>query len=144
MIFLLPSVDLDQECYSVDWYTEYILVVASNNDETYLQVARKVINAHATSGDFNNYDLTIIISRVNESLVKIYMELMKMLKIKEGKFYLMVESNYFTRSEGRGTGNAINFFMGQESETDSLISVSTDDARKFAQAIIDICDSIDS
>lgn len=59
--------------------------------------------------------------------------------------YVEVESNYKVPEEGKGQQDAVNFFMGQEhvNAIDSLISVSTSDARKFAQSIIDICDQIE-
>lgn len=59
--------------------------------------------------------------------------------------YLEVESNYKVPEEGKGQQDAVNFFMGQEhvNALDSLISVSTEDARKFAESIIALCDRID-
>jgi hypothetical protein len=60
-------------------------------------------------------------------------------------FYLEVESNYKVPEEGKGQNDAVNFFMGKEhiNALDSLISVSTEDARKFATSIIAICNRID-
>lgn len=60
-------------------------------------------------------------------------------------FYLEVESNYKVLDEGKGQDDAVNFFMGQElvESTDSLISVRTEDARKFAQSILTLCDQIE-
>lgn len=60
-------------------------------------------------------------------------------------YYLEVEANYKVPEEGKGQKDAVNFFTGQEhvNALDSLISVSTDDARKFAEAILSLCDRID-
>lgn len=59
--------------------------------------------------------------------------------------YLLVQSNYVFEREGKGKADAVNFIMGVDgvNEVDSLINVSTSDARRFAQAILDICDKID-
>lgn len=60
-------------------------------------------------------------------------------------FYLEVESNYDSVLDGTGKKDAVNFVTGEAeaNELHTLISVSTEDARKFAKSIIAICDQID-
>lgn len=70
----------------------------------------------------------------------------KIIENRDGRsFYLEVEENYKVPEEGQGQQDAVNFFMGQEhvNALDSLISVSVEDVRKFAEFIIALCDRID-
>lgn len=60
--------------------------------------------------------------------------------------YVQVESNYNVSAEAKGKKDAVNIFMAVEdvNEIDISISVPTAEARKFAHAIINICNDIDS
>ncbi|AND39525.1 hypothetical protein [Cytobacillus oceanisediminis] len=59
--------------------------------------------------------------------------------------YAAVESTYVNPVEGKGEKDAVSIYMGHEdvNAIDALISVSTMDARSFAQAIIAVCDEIE-
>ncbi|MEK5039011.1 hypothetical protein [Sporosarcina sp. FSL K6-3457] len=64
------------------------------------------------------------------------------------KHYLSVESNYKDPSEGQAAQDAVLFEMGRLSigkqEIDSVVIVSADDARSFANLILHTCDEIDN
>lgn len=66
----------------------------------------------------------------------------------EPLFYAEVDSNYKEVTDGKGMNDAVSFLMGQYDangmhELDTCINVGTSDARKFAQAILELCDQID-
>lgn len=74
---------------------------------------------------------------------------------KEEKYYVLVESHYEEKSDGKDQEDAIVFEMGQyvgdeqpdkkwPFEIDSVVTVSTKEARLFAQAILKLCDEIES
>lgn len=73
----------------------------------------------------------------------------------EEKYYILVESNYEKESDGKDKPDAIALeigqFVGDEQpdktwpfEIDSIITISTEEARLFAQAILKLCDEIES
>lgn len=66
-------------------------------------------------------------------------------EFQDEQHYLQVESNYIDPKEGKGQKDAVNFFMGVKDagEIEFLIAVSTEEARKFANAILQICNEID-
>ncbi|MEK3853424.1 hypothetical protein [Cytobacillus sp. FSL H8-0458] len=59
--------------------------------------------------------------------------------------YAAVESTYVNPVEGKGEKDAVSIYMGQVdiNAIDALISVSTMDARSFAEAIFAVCDQIE-
>lgn len=72
----------------------------------------------------------------------------------EEKYYILVESNYNQGSDGKEQSDAVSLLVGQyvgdeqpekknPFEIDSVINVSTYEARLFAQAILDLCDEIE-
>lgn len=66
---------------------------------------------------------------------------------KHGKeyHYVAVESNYIEPHDGNGKPDAVSIFMGilDSNEIDILITVPTEEARRFAQAILSVCDEIE-
>lgn len=73
---------------------------------------------------------------------------------KEENYYILVESNYNLDVDGKDQPDAISLLVGQyvgveqpdkknPFEIDSIINVSTEEARRFAQAILDLCDYIE-
>ncbi|MBS4191214.1 hypothetical protein KHA94_13580 [Bacillus sp. FJAT-49705] len=58
-------------------------------------------------------------------------------------FYLEVEPEYINAQEGKGKNDAISFVMGHRNEEgheiDAVVSVSIEDARAFAEAILKVC-----
>lgn len=65
-------------------------------------------------------------------------------------YYLEVASNYFDETDAKGMNDAVSFLMGQyadadlkEHEIDQLLCFSTEEARKFAEYIVSLCDRID-
>lgn len=67
------------------------------------------------------------------------------MKDQEEYHYLNVDHNYKLPVEGKGQKDAVSFFMGvyDTKEIEMLINVPTEDARQFAQAILNICDEIE-
>lgn len=67
---------------------------------------------------------------------------------KEERYYILVESNYNLDVNGKGQPDAVSFVAGQyvedgKFEIDSVINVSTEEARLFAKAILLQCDAIE-
>lgn len=62
-------------------------------------------------------------------------------------YYLDVESEYEDPADGKGQKNAVSFVMSHYNinglEIDSVVNVSVEDARKFATAILKVCDEIE-
>lgn len=64
-------------------------------------------------------------------------------------YYVQVESNYHVETDGKCMKDAVSFLMGQyahsdgKHELDQCLNFSTEEARKFAEAIIALCDRID-
>jgi hypothetical protein len=74
---------------------------------------------------------------------------------KEENDYVLVESHYVEKLDGKNKPDAIMFEIGQyvgveqpdkkfPFEIDNIITVSTKDARLFAHAILKLCDEIES
>ena len=72
---------------------------------------------------------------------------------KEERYYISVESNYHELADAKDKSDSILFEMGQfvgdeqpekkfHFEIDSIVTVSTKEARLFAQAILKLCDEI--
>ena len=63
----------------------------------------------------------------------------------EEHHYVKVDHNFKVPAEGKGENDAVSFYMGvvDAKAIDTPISVSTADARRFAQAVLNICDEID-
>lgn len=59
--------------------------------------------------------------------------------------YAAVESTYVDPTEGKGEKDAVSIYMGlvDVNAINALISVSTIDARRFAEAITAVCDQIE-
>lgn len=68
---------------------------------------------------------------------------------REQTYYLSVESHYYELADAAGKNDAILFEMGQHctvDESDSIDSVVTsnvEDARKFAEWLLVLCDEIE-
>ena len=62
-------------------------------------------------------------------------------------YYLDVEPEYKEPTDGIGEQDAVSFVIGQVNEEghqiDSVVSVSVENARKFAEAILKVCDEIE-
>lgn len=62
-------------------------------------------------------------------------------------YYLDVEPEYKEPTDGKGEQDAVSFVMGQVNDSsnqiDSVVSVSVKNARKFAEAILKVCDKIE-
>jgi hypothetical protein len=65
----------------------------------------------------------------------------------ETEYYIEVGCNYVDTKDASNMPDAVSFIMGQYNngshELDSLINVSVEDARLFAQAILNLCDRIE-
>ena len=70
-------------------------------------------------------------------------------KYEDESRYVEVDHNFANPPEGKGAKDAVSILAGtihanNEKDIYYCINVSTDEARRFAQAILNVCDEIDS
>lgn len=70
-------------------------------------------------------------------------------KYEDESHYVEVDHNFVNPPEGKGANDAVSILAGtiqadNEKDIYYCINVSTDDARRFALAILNVCDEIDN